>query len=167
MATVALQFTPAASILPATGRPQHKVIQGTAFPLHVLAFDAGAEEAAFFVFRAGAYGSGNLTLDLDWYADSASSADVIWGAAVGVITPNTDSQDIETKALATAQVVTDTHLGTTGQRLHRATVTISNLDSLAADDWVVLKVYRDADDVGDTMTGDAFLVLATLSYSDT
>lgn len=167
MATVYQQFSPYDSIPPASNYATLDVVSGTNFPVACLDFDAATAEAAFFVFRAVNYGSGNLTLDLEWYADTASSGDVVWGAQLAVITPNTDTQDIETKSLATANTVTDSHLGTTGQRLHRATITISNLDSLAADDWVTLRIYRDAAAGGDTMTGDACLVLATLSYSDT
>jgi hypothetical protein len=92
---------------------------------------------------------------------------VIWGAQLAAIMPNTNSQDVETDTLATANTVTDTHLGTTGQRIHECSITISNLDSLAADALVFLRVYRDADAAGDTMTGDALLVEAELSYSDT
>ncbi|MGH7178542.1 MAG: hypothetical protein ACREJC_14290, partial [Tepidisphaeraceae bacterium] len=101
------------------------------------------------------------------YADTASTGDVIFCAQLGAITTNTDTQDIETKALATAQTVTDTHLGTTGQRLHTVDLTISNLDSIAAGDWCVLRLYRDADAAGDTMAGDASVTLISLSYSDT
>jgi hypothetical protein len=51
--------------------------------------------------------------------------------------------------------------------LHECAITISNLDSIAANDWVVLKLYRVAADAGDTMTGDALVTMAELSYSDT
>lgn len=166
MATVRHQFTPLDGIPPAANYATFDVIAGSNFPVACLDFDAGTDEAIFFVFRAAAYGSGDLTLDLDWYADTASSGNVVWGAQIGAITPDTDTTDIETKSLATANTVTDAHLGTTGQRLHRAQITISNLDSLAADDWVVLRVFRDADNGSDTMTGDACLVGAQLSYSD-
>ena len=138
---------------------------GTNFPITGLAFDAATDESAFWKFVASAFASGNLTLDLFWYAATASSGDVVWSAQIAVITPNTDSQDIETDAFATANTVTDSHLGTTGKRLHKATITISNLDSLAADDHVFIRVFRDADNVSDTMSGDAILTLAVLSYT--
>lgn len=130
-------------------------------------FDAATEESVFFRFIATNYGSGNLTLDIDWYADTATSGDVVFGAALAAITPNTDSQDIETKAFATANESTDTHLGTTGQRLHHVAIAISNLDSIANGDWCALKLYRKAAAAGDTMTGDASVVGLRISYSDT
>lgn len=167
MATVKIALPPASFIPASSNGGQFKVVAGTNFPVQSLAFDASTAEAVFAAFRAANYGSGNLTLTLNWYADTASSGDVIWGAQIAAITPDTDTQDIETKAFATANTVTDSHLGTTGQRLHTCSVTISNLDSLAANDLVALRIYRDAAAGGDTMAGDAMLVMAEMSYSDT
>ena len=166
MATVTHVFDPAAGVFRSTAFPALVQANGTNIPVRGLAFDAGTEEAVFFRFRAVNYGSGNLTVAVDWYADTASSGDVIWGAAIAAITPDTDTQDVETDSLAAAATVTDTHLGTTGQRLHRASITVSSLDSLAAEDDVVLRVYRDADDAADNMAGDAIVVRVTVSYSD-
>lgn len=163
MANVVLEFDPAAAHMLSTAFPA-LVRNGTNFPVTALAYDAATDEAAFWGFRAVNYASGNLTVDIDWYADTASSGDVIWEVQVAAITPNTDTQDVETKALATANSVTDTHLGTTGQRLHRATVTVSNLDSLAAEDDVWMRVARDANNASDTLTGDALIVKATVTY---
>jgi hypothetical protein len=167
MGTVYQQLHPEEAQFLASAFPAYVKTNGTNFPVSGLAFDASTDERAFWKLMARSYGSGNLTLKIKWYADSASSGDVVWGARLAAITPNTDSQDIETKAFATAQTVTDSHLGTTGQRLHEVDLTISNLDSLAAGDEVFLEVYRDADAGGDTMTGDAILVSLELSYSDT
>jgi hypothetical protein len=143
------------------------VKNGTNFAAVGLAFDAAADEGAFWHFQAVNYGAGNLTVRVEWYADTATSGDVIFGAQLAAITPNTDTQDVETKALATANTATDTHLGTTGQRLHTVDITVSNLDSLANNDAVWLRLYRDADAAGDTMTGDAIVTGVTVSYSDT
>lgn len=167
MSIVYYEFSPLEAVFKSTVIPEMKLTQGTNFPVPGLAFADAADEEAYFKFAAINYGSGNLTLTLEWYADSASTGDVVWGAAIAAITPNTDTQDIETKAFATAQTVTDSHLATVGQRLHSIDLTITNLDSIAVGDAVYLKVYRDADNVSDTMTGDAILTCAKLSYSDT
>ena len=139
---------------------------GTNFPVLGLAFDAVSDEAAFWAVRAVNYGAGNVTVHVDWYADTATTGDVVWVVQLAAITPDTDTQDVETKALATLNTVTDTHLGTVGQRLHRAIITMTNLDSLAADDDLWIRIARDAANAADTMTGDTILVLATVSYSD-
>lgn len=167
--TVHIELPPSAAVLPATGGAQHIVNAGSNFPVPALAFDGGSsDEECYFHFRAFEYGSGNLTIDIDWYAATASSGDVKWGAQLGAITPNSDSGDIESKSLDTAATVVDSHLGTTGKRLHRATITLSDLDGLAADDDVVLRIYRAASDTGnDTMAGDAQIVGVAVSYSET
>lgn len=136
-------------------------------PIPVLAFDAATDESIRWLVDLRNYGSGNLTLTLRWSAASATSGDVIWTAAVLAYTPDTDSGALSGEAYATANTVTDTHLGTNAQRVMTCDITISNLDSLANNDLVWLKVSRDADNGSDTMTGDAYLVSATLSYSDT
>ena len=167
MATILIDLWPGPYALPLTNYAAPTVIAGTNFSFPALLFDAATDETVVFPFRAHNYGSGNLTLDLEWYADTASTNDVIFGAQLAAITPNTDTTDIEAKALDTAAVVTDTHLGTTGQRLHRASITIVALDALAAGDLCWLSVYRDANAAGDTMAGDAALIAASLHYSDT
>jgi hypothetical protein len=167
MGTTRIQLDPVSALFKTSAFPAIVANQGTNFPVGGLAFDASTKETAFFHFRADNYGSGNVTLTLRWYADTASSGDVVYGAQLAVITPDTDTQDVETKALATANTVTDSHLGTVGQRLHTCDVTITNLDSLASGDEVWLAVYRDAAAGGDTMTGDAIVVGIEVSYSDT
>ena len=167
MATISQTLPIGGSRLRNSNSAQWVNTDGTNYPVSGYAFDAGTDEDIFVVFRATSYGSGNLTLKLVWYADTATANNVVWGAQIAVLTPDTDTQNVETDSLATANTVTDSHLGTTGQRLHEATITISNLDSLAADDYVTLRIYRDANNASDTMAGDAILTQAVLEYSDT
>jgi hypothetical protein len=167
MATVKIPLSVVQLVPASSNGPQFKIVDGTNAPVSSLAFDASTAETAFAQFQAINYGSGNLTLILDWYADTASSGDVKWEAALAAITPDTDTQDVETKAFATAQTVTDSHLGTTGQRVHTCSIAISNLDSLAANDDAWLRIKRLSADAADTMTGDAQLLAARLEYSDT
>lgn len=167
MATTRLPLDIGGAQFPATNYPGYVKNYGTNFPVFGLAYDAATAESAYWVFRIPAYGSGNVTVTVDWYADTATSGDVVWAAQLGAVTPNTDTQDVETKALATANTFTDNHLGTTGQRVHECDVAVSNLDSLAPNDVVILRVYRDAANGADTMTGDAILIAVNLSYSDT
>lgn len=166
MATVYQQIDIGAAQFQSSAFPA-LVRNGTNFPVTGLAFDAAAVESAYVTLHATNYGSGNVTVNLHWYADTATSGDVVWGVQLAAITPNTDTQDVENKTLATANTATDTHLGTTGQRLHDIDVTVSNLDSLANNDSVWLRIYRDATNVADTLTGDAILTSILVSYSDT
>jgi hypothetical protein len=145
----------------------YKNIYGTNYPVSGLFYDAATDEAAFWRFVATNYGSGNIDVEIYWYSDTASTNAVVWGATIAAITPSTDTQDIETDGLATEATSTQTHLGTTGQRLHRTVVTVSSLDSLANNDVVTLRIRRVGSSGSDTMAGDAALVYARISYSDT
>lgn len=167
MGTVRQFLAPEEAIFATSAFPAYSRIAGTNYPVSGLAYDAAATETAYYKFTADNYGSGNLTCDIDWYADTATSGDVKWNTAIACITPDTDSQDVETKAFATAVAGTDSHLGTTGQRLHRAIITINNLDSIASGDVVWLKVERLGADAADTMSGDAICTGVRISYSDT
>lgn len=167
MGTIYREFAPETARFLTSAFPQYKTNNGTNFPVSSFAYDAATDEAATWRFIATSYGSGNLTVDIWWYADTASASDVVWGAAIVAITANTDTQDVETDAFATENTVTDTHLGTTGQRVHLCTITVTNLDSLAADDLVFIRIRRVGSSGSDTMSGDAQLLNFRLSYSDT
>lgn len=167
MAAVYQVFDAGSASFPTTNPAAPVETQGTNFPVRGLAYDATTQETAYFYFQAINYGSGNITATVHWYADSATTGGVVWGGSLAAITPDTDTQDIETKAFATESTAADTHLGTTGQRLHSIDITLSNLDSLTAGDWVCLRLRRAPADASDTMTGDAIVVGLTLSYSDT
>jgi hypothetical protein len=166
MATVVVPLFPGPVERPTTNAPQPKYIAGSTTSRRVLAFDAATEETCFFVFRAARYASGNLTVRVRWSAASATSGVVQFGAAVGAITPDTDSTSLGSKVFGTAATVTDTHLGTNADRVMTTAVTVTSLDSIAADDHCFLKFYRDADDAADTMTGDCYVEAIDLEYSD-
>lgn len=167
MATVTHDFEPFQAVFKTTVIPELKLTQGTNFPVPGLAFNDATDDEAYFFFPAVAYGSGNLTVTFEWYADTATSGDVVWGAALACLTPNTDDVNIETKAFATAQTQLDSHLTSQGQRLHSIDLTLSNLDSIAAGDACILQIYRDANAAGDTLAGDAILTRVKVAYSDT
>lgn len=142
---------------------------GTNITVESYSFDAAADETLQFVVPyVPTYGSGNITAKVLWYGDSATSGDVVWGVSLACLTPETDSQDIETDAWATENTVTDSHLGTTAQRLHTASVTVSNLDSITTGDYLAVRVRRLGSSSGsDTMSGDAQMTGLVLEYSDT
>lgn len=152
--------------VPSVTFPEYKQA-GTNITVASYSFDAAATEGVQFIIPyVPAYGSGNITCSILWYADTASSGNVVWGASIACLTPETDTQDIETDAWATENTVTDSHLGTTGQRLHRAVVTISNLDSITTGDYMALRIQRLGGNGSDTMTGDAQMTAVVLEYSN-
>ena len=87
MANVLQQFAPDAAQFLSTSFPALNK-GGTNFPAVGLAFDATAAENAFWMFRAINYASGNLTLNIDWYAASATSGDVVWSNSYATTDPS-------------------------------------------------------------------------------
>lgn len=167
MATVRMVLSPEDALFLASAFPQYTKINGTNMPVSGLAFDATNSEACHWQFPILSYGSGNITATIYWYADTASANGVVFECQLRAVTANTDSQDIETDAYATATNASDTHLGTTGQRLHNFDVVVSNLDSVANLDLCTLRLARLPANASDTLTGDTIVVAVVLSYSDT
>jgi hypothetical protein len=160
----AIQFFPASATYPSANYATYQSVSGTNFPVNSLAFDANTEEAVFFNFNSDEYSAGNVQVDIQWYASTASSGNVVWGASLACITPNSDTQDITTKAFGAETLMLDTHLGTTGKRLHSISANLSNVDGIATSDWCVLKIARKAANVSDTMAGDALVVAVDVTY---
>jgi len=166
MATVSVPLDVGAALVSTSNIPELITTQGTNFPVLGWAFTS-ANEACFFRFVAQNYGSGNLSLLLDWYARAATApttGSVTWGGALSVITPS-DAQSILTDSYATENTQSSTQSSTINGVI-RATVTISNLDSLASGDTVSLRVRITSNTMG-SPSSDAVLIGATVTYSDT
>lgn len=129
----------------------------------VLDFDAATDEA--FIAKAVLprhYAGGGITVYIHWSATSATSGDVVWGVQFERI--GEGQQDIDADSFATAATVTATAPGTSGN-VDIASVAFSNgtaIDSIAVGELFRIKVYRDADNAADTMTGDAELLYVEL-----
>lgn len=149
-------FPPEAALYPTSNYAQFKSINGSNFPINMLAFDASTDETVFFRGVANNFNLTGVEVRLRWYADTGTTGNCIWGVSLAAISPNLDSQDIETKALTPEQTITSVHLGTTGQRVQESVLQMANIDSMADLDALILKITRKAS--SDTMTGDAFLL---------
>jgi hypothetical protein len=162
-ATVYQYLAPEETEFLASAFPQTDKRNGTSFPVSLLAFDSAAGEKAYWKRRLINYNGGNITVDIDWYADADTNGAHIctWSCALAAITPG-DAQDTETKALATADTANG-NPSTTTHGLVRTTVTITHLDSAADGDEVWLRISRPGGG-SDNMTGDACLVAATITY---
>lgn len=169
MATVSLALSPRNAIVGTSAIPELVLISGTNAPVMGYAFDRTVREDIYIDdLTAITYGAsaGNLTLVIKWYSRSGStSGNVVWGARIAAITPG-DATSMETKAWATAQTTT-TAVNATAKGPTSTSITISNLDSLTANDELWLNIYRDATNGSNTMTGDAIITSAYLTYSDT
>lgn len=161
MATVAQVFEPKGFDLFTTNQPTLLLENGTTIPISGYNFTATGQ-VMYRRFSAVAYLSGNVTLRIRWYSQTgATTGNVRWDGAIAAITPG-DAQSVLTKALATATNTT-TSVGGTGRMINTTDVTISNLDSLAADDEVWLAITLGAA----TMTLGAVLISAEVIYAST
>jgi len=119
-----------------------------------LDFDAATREEAVFVSvipEAAVLGSG-LTARINWTATTATTGNCVWGIQYEKM-----NTDIDSDSFATAATTTSATNATSGI-ITTTTITTTNIDGLAAGDPYRLKVFRDAANGSDTMTGDAELI---------
>jgi hypothetical protein len=171
MATGSILLGPGAAVLPdgsaTNAAPAIQRVKSSASapaPYFIqLAFDASTEEWCCWSFRMPADYSSAPVLKVQYKMASATSGDVIWVGQIAAVTDG-DSTDVDAKAFASANSATVTVPGTAGF-IDEASITMTNADSVAAGDLVVLRLARDADAAGDTATGDAEFVAASLLYT--
>jgi hypothetical protein len=125
----------------------------------VLDFDAAASEYMdFYGVLPEGYDGGGLTLTIIWMASTATAEEVRWEVGIHRCAENDD--DMDSSHTYDTNGVTDTTNGTCG-KLNYCSVAFTNgadMDSLAAGEAFVLRIYRDHDHADDDMSGDAELV---------
>ena len=127
-------------------------------------FDAAADEIMHWTLRMpGDYASGPV-LKLQYKMASATTGDVIIQAALMAVSDG-DAADVDTDSYDTANSSATTTVPGTAGYLDEISITLTTADSVAAGDWVALKVNRDADNASDTAAGDLELISATLQYT--
>lgn len=174
MATITQVFAPESARLSSSANPELIQVVGTGgtipFTYLAYAFDAATQENIYFVTRLANYGASNptLTLDIDWYSVTAQTANTcVWGWSLMCYTAQTDTVLWSSRNMATAQTGSQAAAATGGRVFRTSIANTANKDSATADDIAVIKLYRDAANGSDTMTGDAAVVLVSLTYSDT
>lgn len=128
----------------------------------LIAFDdTAAENIIFHGAMSQDYSAGNLTVDLSWIAATATTGDVKWNVAFERM--NDGGPDLDADSFAAVQTVTDTTNATSGIiKKTSITFTQAQADAIAASDAFRLKVTRDAAAGGDTLVGDAQLVMVQI-----
>lgn len=94
---------------------------------------------------------------------SATTGAVYFEASVMAVTDG-DAADINTESYDTANSGNATVPGTAGY-LDEISITLTNADSVAAGDYVKIKINRDANNASDTAAGDAEVVATSLEYT--
>ena len=98
-----------------------------------------------------------IDVRVKWFT-AAIVGDVVWQVAT-ICVADAETAD---PAFNTASTVTDTAKGTTLQ-LNDASATSITVTGCAAGETLRLRIFRDADNAGDTMTGDAELLNAQIT----
>jgi hypothetical protein len=145
------QWTPAANQPPATAFATFD----TRNSVLVLDFDAATDESAIFAGKLRGYDGGGITVNVHWMASTATSGDVIWAGAF-----ERGNTDLDADSFDTAQTATGTANATSGiETVTAITFTNSQIDGLLNSERFRFRLTRDADAGGDTMTGDAEVIL--------
>lgn len=130
--------------------------------------DDTADEGFQFVIPQLDTLTGSMTIDIDVYADTATSGNMIFDAAALAYSVGDDATSIETAAFATAILSSATAASGTAHVPVRATITLTTgtqQDSAVSGDYFILRVRRLGANGSDTMSGDAQIIGVTLSYS--
>jgi len=130
-----------------------------------LQFDATTDESAMWQLQMpGDYASGPV-LDVLYKAASATTGAFRFEGRLAAITSG-DATDADAKAFATTNSAGDTVPGTAGH-VGDFSITLTNADSVAAGDFVVVQLRRDANGTTgtDDATGDAEVISVRLSYT--
>ena len=121
------------------------------------AFNAATDELVYWVIHVpDGWTTGGQNLHIRWRAATATTGNVVWSARIAALSAD-DAQDTDTDlGFATGRTVTDAAPGTAGyQTVALIDFTAAQADTMAADDYMVVEISRDADNASDTMAGDA------------
>jgi hypothetical protein len=171
MPTGTISLTPGAAILPdgttsnlapAIQRVKSSATAPGIYALQ-LAFDAATDEWCTWQFRMPADYASAPTAVVSWKAASATSGGVVWDVRLAAVSSG-DSVDVDAKGFGSANSATGTAPATAGYLLDTS-VTLTNADSVAAGDFVVVRLCRVGSSGSDTATGDAECVGLALTYT--
>jgi hypothetical protein len=152
---------PGGGFFSSTGIPSLNITQGTNFPVPSTGFAVSDLET--WIFPLLGYTSGNITLDVYWYA-AATTGNVQWQGSLAAVTIGTDTGSLEAKAFATATAA-QSAVNANAKAGSKTTITVTgaSLDSAAANDFVALKLSRIAASAAE-MSGDALLAYVVVSW---
>jgi len=144
----------------ATGWAEFVQVQGTNFDWGELRFDPSTDEKAISPpFRLTGWGGGNISVRIGFKAN-ATSGDVMWIVSfLGRDTTTPEAWD----AAFTDHALSAVTVPSTAEYLKEAVWT-GTPSELANNDAVIMKITRDADNAGDTLTVDAKLLYVQIEY---
>ena len=128
-----------------------------------LAYDDTTQEFAYWQFRMPSNYSNSPILKIQYKMASATSGNVVVRGSVMAVSDG-DAAAVDTDSFDTANSATKAVPGT-ADYLDEISITLTNNDSLAAGDYTIIRVDRDAGNGSDTATGDMRIVNITLEYT--
>jgi hypothetical protein len=136
---------------------------GTLHPRHLEAlFDASVDEHIFWSFVMPNIYVSTPVLKVYYKAVSATSGTAAFAAVLAAVTDG-EAQDVDANAFDTANVGTATVPGTVGY-MDVISIALSNEDSLAAGDHVIIGLFRDVS--GDSVAGDLEVINVEFQFDD-
>lgn len=155
----------ASNAAPAIQRVKSSAAAPTPYFLQA-AFDASTDEMLFWSLRMPDDYASAPVLKVQYKMASATSGNLILDAYVMAVTDG-DATDVDANDFATVNTSATTAVPGTAGHLDEISITLTNADSVAAGDFVVVRLGRDADNGSDTATGDCEVVAVTLAYTTT
>ena len=143
--------------LPTSNPAAAACITGTNTQKGVLDFDAGTDESGQVSLALPSDWTGGIDVKYKWLA-AATSGNVVWGVQTSCVA----DAETDDPSWNTASTVTDAAKGTTLQT-NDASITGVTATGCAAGELLHLRIFRDADNASDTMTGDARLIGAEVT----
>lgn len=134
-------------------------------PAWKLLFDASTKQSAIFQFRLPANYVSSPIMKFMFSMASATTGKVVLDTEVYAITSG-DSQDIDSASFDTSnQDGAGVTVPATAGHVGTISFNLTNFDSGAAGDLILLRINRLVSDSNDTATGDLELLTASLEYT--
>lgn len=122
-----------------------------------LAYDAATDETAQWTMIAPQGLSGSLSAVLTLIGNAAGTNSTYWDVSVEAVT-SADATDLDAgDSFATVNSGNVAMPATQGHMV-QLSITLTNNDSIAAADYVRIRVTRDANNASDTFAADAYLL---------
>lgn len=123
-----------------------------------LAFDTTTSETAYWTVVAPQGVTGTWTAVISYIMASATSGGVAFDVAVESVTTG-DAVDLDaTTSFDSVNGGNDSAVPSTAGYMEQISITLSNMDSVAAADLLRFSVARDVADANDTASGDCYLL---------
>jgi len=129
----------------------------------IIVFDDATAESVIFPNSVGSgYSGEDITVNIDWVAETATTGGVTWG--VSFEANSTGGNDIDLDSFSAQQTGTDTTNATSGIITTTSiTLTQAQADAIAAGDYFRMELERVVTDGDDDMVGDAQILKITLT----